>query len=90
MSTPETNGRAPADGPDPDEAAPPPIDDEETAPDSAAIDLGDLDPDLHDDFEADDGQSRGVEVAFTPRQILGGFALLAGLILLLRRRNRRR
>jgi MYXO-CTERM domain-containing protein len=80
MSTPETNGRAPA---TPDDA-------EETPPESAAIDLGDLDPDLHDDFEDDDDRSRGIEVAFTPRQILGGFALLAGLILLLRRRNRRR
>ncbi len=28
-------------------------------------------------------------VAFTPRQILGGFALIAGLILLLVRRRRR-
>ena len=89
MSTPETNGRAPADAPDPDEAAPPPIDDGETQPESAAIDLDDLDPDLDDDFEDDDDQSRGIEVAFTPRQILGGFALLAGLILLLRRRSRR-
>ena len=27
-------------------------------------------------------------IAFTPRQILGGFALLAALVMLLRRRNR--
>ena len=84
MSTPETNGRAPVDAPDPDEAP----------AGSAAIDLEDLDPDLEDDLdeeEFDDAEdARGLEVAFTPRQILGGFALLAGLILLLRRRNRRK
>ena len=85
MSTPETNGRAPDEAPDADESP----------AGSAAIDLADLDPDLEDDedddtdFEDDDA-SLGIEVAFTPRQILGGFALLAGLILLLRRRNRRR
>jgi len=29
-----------------------------------------------------------LSVAFTPRQILGGFALLAGLVMLLRRKRR--
>jgi MYXO-CTERM domain-containing protein len=79
MSTPETNGRAPVDAPDEDD---PPRD-------SAAIDLEDLDPDLEDDDDdlEDDG-SPGIDIAFTPRQILGGFALLAALILLLRRRKR--
>lgn len=83
MSTPETNGRARADASDQDEAAP---------RDSAAIDLEDFDPDLEDDELEDDelgmsDRSLGIEVAFTPRQILGGFALLAALLLLLRRRR---
>jgi MYXO-CTERM domain-containing protein len=84
MSMPESNGRAPgaADGKD------------EAPRDSAAIDLEDLDPDLEADpalaegFDAGRG-SLGIDVAFTPRQILGGFALLAALILLLLRRRRR-
>jgi len=29
-----------------------------------------------------------LSIAFTPRQILGGFALLAGLVMLLRRKRR--
>ena len=54
-----------------------------------------IDPDLavglELDAEDDDAEERGgnqLEIAFTPRQILGGFALLAGLIVLLRRRRR--
>ena len=89
MSTPETNGRAPVDAeaagetPVPDDAA------AEAAADPAELaDLGDLD-DFDDDLDDDDAAT-GLEVAFTPRQILGGFALLAALILLLRRRNRSR
>ena len=83
MSTPETNGRPPVDIPD----------DGDPRPSSAAIDLEDLDPDRESELEDDDGDfedvgSPGIDIAFTPRQILGGFALLAGLILLLRRRRR--
>jgi MYXO-CTERM domain-containing protein len=33
-------------------------------------------------------RSAALEIAFTPRQILGGFVLLAALLLLLRRRRR--
>ena len=55
---------------------------------SAEIDVEDLDDDFDEDLDDDSGL--GTEIAFTPRQILGGFALLAALILLLRRRNRRR
>jgi hypothetical protein len=85
MSTPESNGRAPGSPDEPDEAP----------RESAAIDLEDFDPDLEvDDIESEafqpGGESLGIDVAFTPRQILGGFALLAALILLLRRRNRRK
>ena len=58
---------------------------------AAAGDLAppaDPDPDRRADRA---GQEPGeLTVAFTPRQILGGFALLAALVLLLRRRNRRR
>ena len=35
------------------------------------------------------GPNPELTVAFTPRQIIGGFALLAALLMLLRRRNRR-
>jgi hypothetical protein len=58
------------------------------APPSAndADDLDDLDE--RDDDPLEDDEKLGLDIAFTPRQILGGFALLAGLILLLRRRRR--
>jgi hypothetical protein len=49
-------------------------------------DLDDLDE--RDDDAVEDDDKLGLEVAFTPRQILGGFALVAALILLLRRRKR--
>jgi hypothetical protein len=42
------------------------------------------------DDELDDEPSSGLEIAFTPRQILGGFVLLAALIALLRQRQRDR
>ena len=79
MSTPESNGRPPS---TPDA----PAGDAEAA--DAAADK--LDAALNEEFEEefDDGQPSGLEIAFTPRQILGGFALLAALILLLRRRKR--
>jgi MYXO-CTERM domain-containing protein len=74
MSTPESNGRQP------------------NATDAAAADAAAdrLEAELNDEFdeEFDDGRPSGLEIAFTPRQILGGFALLAALILLLRRRKR--
>ena len=38
----------------------------------------------------DAGADPDLGVAFTPRQILGGFALLAALVMLLRRRTRDR
>ena len=76
MSTPESNGRAPG------------------VPDAADADAAadKLEAELNDelDEEFDDGGPSGLDVAFTPRQILGGFALLAALILLLRRRKRDR
>ena len=81
MSTPESNGRERVDPEEPDEAAAvSSVDDE-------------LDDQLYDDGDEagiDDEPSTGLEIAFTPRQILGGFALLAALILLLRRRKRDR
>lgn len=48
-----------------------------------------------DDVEAPDHDRAGREpgdlvVAMSPRQIIGGFALLAGLIVMLRRRRRNR
>ncbi|HLX35689.1 MAG TPA: hypothetical protein VKR30_10670 [Candidatus Limnocylindrales bacterium] len=39
---------------------------------------------------ADAGSDLELGIALTPRQILGGFALLAALVLLLRRRGRDR
>ena len=77
MSTPEPNGRPPADSDALEDA-------------TAAADNGELDEldDESDEEWLDDEPSTGLEVAFTPRQILGGFALLAALILLLRRRKR--
>jgi LPXTG-motif cell wall-anchored protein len=86
MSTPESNGRGQADPEPPDEAA------------AAATADAELDDELDDDKLYDDGDredideepSTGLEIAFTPRQILGGFALLAALVLLLRRRKRDR
>lgn len=85
MSTPETNGRAP--GPTEEERMPGPDPLEPAATELGDVgDLGDLD-DFDDDLDDDDA-ARGLEIAFTPRQILGGFALLAALILLLRRRKR--
>jgi LPXTG-motif cell wall-anchored protein len=81
MSTPESNGRGQADPEPPDEAA------------AAATADAELDDELYDDGDRqgiDDEPSTGLEIAFTPRQILGGFALLAALILLLRRRKRSR
>ena len=48
------------------------------------------DLDERDDDPVENDEKLGQEIAFTPRQILGGFALLAALILLLRRRNRDR
>ena len=39
---------------------------------------------------ANSGADPDLGVAFTPRQILGGFALLAALVMLLRRRSRDR
>jgi hypothetical protein len=94
MPTPETNGRPPAAREEPDEAEPESPESPES-PASAAIDLADFDPDLEDEELEDEdvahaNRSLGIDVAFTPRQILGGFALLAALILLLRRRNRRK
>jgi len=79
MSTPEANGRPPADNDALENAA------------AAAVD-GELDEldDESDEEWLDDEPSSGLEIAFTPRQILGGFALLAALILLLRRRKRDR
>jgi MYXO-CTERM domain-containing protein len=77
MSTPESNGRPPS---VPDAAA------ADAAAADAAADK--LEEERNDEF--DDGQPSGLEIAFTPRQILGGFALLAALILLLRRRKRDR
>ena len=56
-------------------------------PEELDAELGDLD-DFDTDDAIDDDSATGLEVAFTPRQILGGFALLAALILLLRRRKR--
>jgi MYXO-CTERM domain-containing protein len=75
MSTPESNGR-------------PPVPAGSDVPDEAAADAAadELEAELNEEF--DDGRPSGLEVAFTPRQILGGFALLAALILLLRRRKR--
>ena len=52
----------------------------------AENDLDDLDE--RDDDPVEDDEKLGLEIAFTPRQILGGFALIAALILLLRRRKR--
>jgi hypothetical protein len=43
-----------------------------------------------DRFGADRPDPSDMAIAFTPRQILGGFALLAALVMLLRRRNRDR
>ena len=77
MSTPESNGRPPVKGQDAQAAEPHDLEAE----------LGDLD-DADDDDAIDDDSATGLEVAFTPRQILGGFALIAALILLLRRRRR--
>ena len=74
MSTPESNGRAP------------------TTPDASAADAAadKLEAELNDEFDDGVGEERasGIEIAFTPRQILGGFVLCAALILLLRRRRR--
>ena len=77
MSMPESNGRAPG--------VPDAADADATDADAAA---DKLEAELNDEF--DDGRPSGLEVAFTPRQILGGFALLAALILFLRRRKRDR
>ena len=74
MSTPESNGRGAPDAADEVDA----LDD----------DLDELDE--RDDDPVEDDEKLGQEVAFTPRQILGGFALLAALILVLRRRKRGR
>lgn len=82
MSTPEPDGRIPVDDEQPDEAAAAASADDELA-----------DDELYDDGDRegiDEEPSTGLEIAFTPRQILGGFALLAALILLLRRRKRDR
>ena len=81
MSTPEPNSRGPVDDEPPDEAAAAASADEEN------------DDELYDDGDEkgiEHEPSTGLEIAFTPRQILGGFALLAALILLLRRRRRGR
>lgn len=80
MSTPESNGRPPADADALEDAAAAAANDE--------LD-DDLDDELHDDWIEDEPAS-GLEIAFTPRQILGGFALVAALILLLRRRRSNR
>ena len=77
MSTPESNGRPPADADAREDALEDP---------AAAAANDELDAELHDDW-VEDEPSSGLEIAFTPRQILGGFALLAALILLLRRRR---
>jgi hypothetical protein len=89
MLTPESNGRPP----EPAESDMPADAAADAAADSAADAAADaaadkLEAELNREF--DDGRPSGLEVAFTPRQILGGFALLAGLILLLRRRKRGR
>ena len=42
-------------------------------------------------WDAEHGRETGeLGMALSPRQIIGGFALLAGLIILLRRRGRRK
>ena len=58
--------------------------DRDADPDDAEVDL----QALMDSDEDPDGPA--LSVALSPRQILGGFALLAGLILLLRRRRSNR
>ena len=82
MSTPESNGHKPVDADALEDAAAAAANDE----------LEEFD-ELEDDSDEewlDDVPSSGLEIAFTPRQILGGFALLAALILVLRRRRRGR
>ena len=82
MSTPESKGREPVDDEQPDAAAA-----------AASADNELADDELYDDGDREginDEASTGLEIAFTPRQILGGFALLAALILVLRRRKRDR
>ena len=81
---PDSSERGPVDRPDPEGTAAAP---EAAAPTTIDAELGDLD-DADDDL-VDADAPLGLDVAFTPRQILGGFALLAALVLLLRRRNRR-
>ena len=80
MSTPESNGRKPAQADALEDAAAAAANDE--------LDELEDDDDASDEDWIDDEPSSGLEIAFTPRQILGGFALLAALILLLRRRRR--
>ena len=79
MSTPESNGRKPADADELEDAAAAAANDE----------LDELEDESDQDWIDDEPSSSGLEIAFTPRQILGGFALLAALILLIRRRKRR-
>ena len=85
MSTPESNGRkrAEADADALEDAA-------AAAATTSDVDGRGFDDDVADEDWIDDEPSSGLEIAFTPRQILGGFALLAALILLLRRRRSKR
>jgi hypothetical protein len=82
MSTPESNGRKPVDADELDDAAAAAANDE-------LDELEELEDESDRDWIDDEPSSSGLEIAFTPRQILGGFALLAALILLIRRRKRR-
>jgi hypothetical protein len=83
MSTPESNGRKPAESDALEDAA------AAAANDEVEDELDELGDDSNDAW-IDDEPSQGIEIAFTPRQILGGFALLAALILVLRRRRSNR
>ena len=59
----------------------------------APADLPDAQPGISDPERASDraGREPGeLQVALSPRQIIGGFALLAGLIVWLARRSRRK
>jgi MYXO-CTERM domain-containing protein len=85
MSTPESNGRKPADADTLADAAAAVANDESDDLDE----LDELGDESDQDWIDDEPSSSGLEIAFTPRQILGGFALLAALILLLRRRRPR-
>ena len=68
------------------EAATPPELEPASAQDAAPVPEAPSDPDRHDERA---GQEPGdLTLALSPRQILGGFALLAAAVVLLRRRGR--